>query len=100
AFGEIEWEKTLGGSGQDVLAKVVSVKGGGYLLGGSSNSDVSEDKSRACLGGLDFWVVKIDSKGEIEWEKTLGGQYQDILQAVIATEDEGFLLGGYTNSPS
>lgn len=100
AKGGIEWEKTLGGKGQDVLVKVIPVKGGGYILGGSSSSDKSDEKERDCQGGLDFWVVKLDSKGEIEWERTLGGKYQEILRTMVATKDGGYLLGGYTNSPT
>lgn len=99
ANGELQWEKTLGGKGQDILTKVLPTKDGGYILGGSSGSDYSEDKKQNSYGGLDFWVVKLDSKGNIEWERTLGGKYQDILRSMLITDDGGYLLGGYTNSP-
>src|SRR5690554_2754597 len=100
AKGNIEWERTLGGRGQDILTKVLPVKGGGYILGGSSGSDKSEDKEKDCQGGLDYWVVKLDTEGNTEWEVTLGGKYQEILRGLITTDDGGFLLGGYTNSPA
>src|SRR5690606_37434356 len=88
-----------GGKGQDILKKVISLKDGGVLLGGSSNSDKSENKEKDSYGGLDFWVVKLDSKGKIEWEKTLGGKYDDVLESMIATSDGGYMVGGSTNSP-
>jgi len=100
AGGNVLWEKTLGGRGQDVLTRVISLKDGGVLLGGSSNSDKSDDKEKDSYGGLDFWVVKLDNKGKIEWERTLGGKYDDVLKSMIATSDGGYMLGGYTNSPS
>jgi len=100
ARGELEWEKTIGGKGQDILTKVIPTKDGGFILGGSSNSDKSEDKKENNRGGLDFWIVKLDKKGIIEWETTLGGKYQDVLRSMLITDDGGYLLGGYTNSPS
>ncbi len=100
AGGAIEWERTLGGKGQDILTKVIPTKDGGYILGGSSGSDQSEDKKRDCRGGLDFWIVKLDNKGKTEWETTLGGQYQELLRSMVITDDGGYLLGGYTNSPT
>ena len=99
AKGELQWERTLGGKGQDVLTKMLPTKDGGFILGGSSGSDNSEDKQKNCYGGLDFWIVKLDSKGKTEWEHTLGGKYQDILRSMLITDDGGYLLGGYTNSP-
>jgi len=100
ARGELEWEKTLGGKGHDILVKVIPTKDGGFILGGSSDSDKSEDKKENSRGGLDFWIIKLDKKGIIEWEKTLGGKYQDILRSMLITDDGGYLLGGYTNSPT
>jgi len=99
AHGEVEWERTLGGKGQDILTKVLPTKDGGYILGGSSGSDHSEDKEQNAYGGLDFWIVKLDSKGNTEWERTLGGKYQELLRSMLITADGGYLLGGYTNSP-
>jgi hypothetical protein len=48
-------------------------------------------------GGLDYWVIKIDKTGTIEWQKNLGGNYEDQLTQVISTS-KGFLVAGYSNS--
>lgn len=98
AKGEEEWQKTFGGSGQDDLTVVLKNKDGGFVLGGSSNSEKSGDKSEGNFGGMDYWVVKLDSKGEYVWQHTFGGNYNDELRSIALTEDGGYLLGGSSNS--
>lgn len=98
AKGGEEWQKTIGGAGRDELTTMIRLKDGGFLLGGSSNSAVSSDKKHDSYGGMDYWVVKIDSKGAIEWQNTYGGIYKDELRSIAIT-DKGYLLGGSSNSP-
>lgn len=110
AKGGEEWQCTLGGPGQDLVKAVVQTKDGGYIIGGSSASPISlkvrkgdtdpYGKRHDNLGGLDFWIIKLDSKGKVAWQRTLGGQYTDILESIEPTNDGGFIVGGYTNSPS
>lgn len=97
-YGEILWQKTLGGSGDDELHVVSQTEDGGYLLGGNSTSGLTGDKADPNLGASDYWVIKIDSYGVIEWQETIGGNGFDILYSFIQTEDNGFLLGGYSTS--
>ena len=106
--GEI-WQRTIGGSGQEKLLSIAQTIDGGYILGGTSSSNKSEPddkgvedkygKSEDSRGSLDYWVVKLDTKGEIKWQKTLGGQYADELKSIEQTNDKGYILGGYSNSP-
>lgn len=98
AKGGEEWQKTIGGSGQDDLTSIIKTKDGGYVIGGSSSSDSSGSKTGSHYGGLDYWVVKLDTKGEIVWQHTFGGNYNDELRSIVLTEDGGFLLGGSSNS--
>jgi hypothetical protein len=98
AKGGEEWQKTIGGIGQDELNCIVKTKDGGFVLGGSSSSDDFEEKNQNGYGSLDYWVVKIDSKGEIIWQKTFGGKYNDDLRSISLTQDGGYLLGGSSNS--
>lgn len=95
---QIEWQNTIGGASQDYLYAMAKSEDGGYLLGGTSYSDSSGDKSENSLGDFDYWVVKINSIGEIEWENTIGGNNEDILWSVISTSDGGFVLGGTSYS--
>jgi hypothetical protein len=99
AKGGEEWQKTIGGSGQDELNSIVRTRDGGFVLAGSSSSEVSSEKKQANFGSMDYWVVKIDKEGSIVWQNSFGGIYTDELRSVISTQDGGYLLGGSSNSP-
>ncbi|PSR56570.1 hypothetical protein AHMF7605_25270 [Adhaeribacter arboris] len=92
------WDKRFGGSGEDKLTTLLSTGDGSYLLGGYSTSTVSGDKSQASKGDADYWIVKVNGTGKIEWERTLGGNNSDQLTAMIPTADGGYLLGGSSDS--
>ncbi|WP_035760015.1 T9SS type A sorting domain-containing protein [Flavobacterium tegetincola] len=104
AAGEEMWQRTLGGKGQDDLTCVIQTTDGGYLLGGSSNSDLSkesneqQEKKENSRGNMDYWIIKLNSKGEEEWQKTYGGDYTDLLKSVVQTKEGGYVLGGYSTS--
>ena len=98
AAGSIEWQKTIGGNDEDILFSVALTADGGYILGGYSLSGISGDKTEACLGGYDYWVVKLSSTGTIEWQNTIGGNNVDYLTAIQQTTDNGYILGGYSIS--
>ncbi|WP_298138001.1 hypothetical protein, partial [Flavobacterium sp.] len=99
AKGEEQWQKTIGGSGQEKLHSIKQTKDGGYILGGTSSSDVSGNKTQDSFGGLDCWIVKLDKDGKIQWQKTIGGDYVDELRCIEPTFDGGFIVGAYSNSP-
>jgi len=77
ASGNKLWDKTLGGANEDRLNAIQQTNDGGYILGGSSNSGKSGDKSEDKIGDLlysfDYWVVKLDANGNKVWDQTLGG---------------------------
>lgn len=93
------WDVTLGGSNADFMLSMVQTKSGGFLVAGHSFSAVSGDKTSASKGARDFWVVKLDKNGIKEWDASYGGSDDEILCSLIVTDDNGFLLGGTTNSP-
>lgn len=92
------WDKTFGGSANDVLYEVVSTTDGGFLVGGYSSSGTSVDKSQPSRGNEDYWVVKIDASGTRKWDRTFGGSSNDFLDAVAVADNGGFLLGGHSYS--
>ena len=96
--GEVQWDRTIGGSGNDYLRQGLSISGGGYLLGGYSESNVSGEKSQNSKGSFDYWIIKIDVNGNILWDRTYGGVSQDIIADLFETEDGGFLLAGNSAS--
>ncbi len=99
--GDIEWQRTIGGDKDDQLAIVLETRDGGYIVGGTSASPKSGDKSEDTKGvdprtgdGSDYWVVKLNSKGDIEWDRTIGGVAYAMLTDMLVV-DEGYILGGY-----
>ncbi len=96
--GTIEWEQTYGGSNRtDYLKSIIQTSDGGYILGGVTASNDGDVQS-GNQGGVDSWIVKIDSSGIIEWEQTYGGSKWEYLSSIILTSDGGYLLGGETGS--
>ena len=96
--GIVLWDQTIGGSATDYLYAVLETPEGGFLLGGYSYSGISGDKTEENLGEQDYWIVKTDATGNIDWQKTIGGDETDVLRALVPVEGGGFLLGGYSSS--
>lgn len=94
------WDRRYGGNGWDRLWAVINTSDGGYLLGGESDSnagDGNDEKSEDSMGGLDYWIVKIDDQGNYEWDETIGGTGQDTLFGLAETND-GYILAGFSGS--
>ena len=70
---QIAWQKSIGGSNNDPISIIRKTDDGGFILGGWSDSDTSGDKTENSQGGFDYWVVKVDSQGDLEWQNTIGG---------------------------
>lgn len=98
AFGIIEWQKTIGGDGSDELACIKQTSDNGYILVGTSTSDANYDKTENSRGLYDYWIVRLDSSGLIEWQKTYGGSQEDYAQDVLASTDNGYYVGGFSYS--
>ncbi len=93
-----QWEKSFGGDFDDIPGIVIQTTDGGYAIGGYSFSGISGDKTEARRGGDDFWLIKLDSGGNKEWDKTLGGDSDDNLFTLQQTMDGGYIAGGQSNS--
>jgi hypothetical protein len=85
--GNMEWNMTYGGTESDVAAALVCTADGGYALAGVTSSDGN--------GETDFWLVKVDSSGNVQWNRTFGGQTDDVATCVIQTSDGGYAVAGY-----
>ncbi|MFI5219670.1 MAG: T9SS type A sorting domain-containing protein [Bacteroidia bacterium] len=94
----IEWQNTIGGSEGDILQSIQQTTDGGYILGGYSHSNISGDKTENINGNFDYWIVKTDSLGSIQWQNTIGGNHTDRLYSIQQTADGGYILGGYSGS--
>ncbi len=95
--GTIQWQKTIGGLGDDEAVTVIKTNDNGYLIGANSDSPKSNIKAQNNFGSNDFWIIKIDEKGTILWEKTIGGEQEETLRSIIETKN-GYLISGISNS--
>ncbi|MEO1624475.1 MAG: gliding motility-associated C-terminal domain-containing protein, partial [Bacteroidota bacterium] len=98
ALGTIEWERTYGGSGMDQLFDLIQTTDGGFLLGGNSTSDVSGERSTPSQGGQDWWLIKIDALGNVEWDRAYGGGDEERLNELLQTDDGHFVIAGGSRS--
>ena len=96
--GVIQWENTIGGGSDDVMRSVGHTNDAGYVMGGRSDSNISGDKTENTQGGNDYWLVKAGSTGAIQWQNTIGGSADDVLQSIQQTTDSGYVMAGYSIS--
>ena len=94
----ILWQNNIGGGEYDELQSAVQTADGGYLLGGSSNSNEGGDKTEDRIEDDDYWIVRLDNLGNILWDETIGSTGRDELYVVEQLEDGGFILGGESES--
>ena len=88
--GNVEWNQTYGGEGQDESFSVVQANDGGYLVAGSTNSSGA--------GQNDFWLVKTEVNGKISWNQTYGGVGEEVARSVVQASDGGYTVTGYRRS--
>jgi len=88
--GNIKWSQTYGGANLDEVNSLVEASDGGYAIAGFTNSSGA--------GNLDFWLVKTDGSGNMEWNQTYGGAETDIAYSLVETSDGGYALTGRTSS--
>lgn len=98
SLGNIQWDKDFGGvQREDEFGTISRTKHGGYLLGGSSYSDISGNKSENNLGLEQTWIIKIDSTGNKQWDKTIFTSGHDETGLAIPTMDGCYAIANYTN---
>ncbi|MGX7667602.1 T9SS type A sorting domain-containing protein [Flavobacterium pedocola] len=94
--GTIIWQKSFGGSGMDLAKSAIQTTDGGFIVSGNSmsnNGDATNNK-----GGMDYWILKLDTNGTLLWEKSLGGSFNDYAGEIQETNDGGLILTGYSSS--
>jgi hypothetical protein len=88
--GAVTWEKTYGGTNDDIAYSMAQTSDGGYIVAGCTKSFGA--------GGYDAWILKLDGSGITNWQKTCGGTSDDIFKSVVQTSDGGYVAAGYTKS--
>jgi hypothetical protein len=101
SFGNIQWQKCLGGSKSDGGRRILQTNDGGYFLIGftvSNNGNVSGNHGGSTTSYADAWVVKLNTNGDFLWQKCLGGTNDDNGFSAKETIDEGFIIAAWTRS--
>lgn len=93
AEGEKEWSKTYGGSNDEKGASINKTNDGGYILSGYSRSNDGDVGGNE--GFQDFWIVKINSAGDIQWEQNFGFQGGEQAFNAFQTADGGYFATGF-----
>jgi len=90
ANGNLQWTKTIGGKDWDEGHSIIQTSDGGYAIAGYTSSFGA--------GKLDVYVIKLDTNGNLQWTKTIGGPASEIGNSLIQTSDGGYAIAGYTDS--
>jgi len=103
ASGNISWQKSFGYQGLDYGISVIQTNDLGYLVTGvldvtASDGEGNTSKTSNKHAGGDYWALKLDATGTIEWSKYYGGLLTDTPEGVIQTEDNGYIIAGGTDS--
>jgi len=89
--GDIVWQRTYGGLNEEIFhGGIQETSDGGYIVGGLTKSFGA--------GEHDFWVLKLTSIGDIEWQRTYGGSDMDFPNTILITNDGGYIIAGVTYS--
>jgi gliding motility-associated-like protein len=93
-IGNIQWQKSLGGTADDYAQSIQQTFDGGYIIAGYSNSNDGDVTGNHASYTPDYWVVKLSSTGSIQWQKTLGGTDNDYAYSIDQTSEGGYIVAG------
>jgi hypothetical protein len=95
--GDLQWQKTFGGSDYDEASSIIQTADSGYAVAGYAEST---DGDVTGLHGIseDYWVVKLNGAGTMQWEKTYGGTATDKAYGILQTADGGYAVAGFARS--
>ncbi|MEP6846562.1 MAG: T9SS type A sorting domain-containing protein [Panacibacter sp.] len=96
ANGNLQWQKSLGGSDYEQANSIIQTTDNGYIAAGWSRSNDGDVTGNH--GDYDFWITKLSSSGSIQWQKSLGGSGGDLAYSIEQTKDNGYIVAGGTTS--
>ncbi len=90
ASENLQWQKSYGGPNNDMAHAIEPTSDGGFLVGGFTTSFGAVLK--------DYFVIKLDSEGAVQWQKRFGGAKDEVVRVLKETSDGKYLVGGFTHS--
>ena len=101
--GNISWEKSFGYQGTDTGISVIETNNQGYLITGvldvtASGGEGNSQRTANRHAGGDYWALKLDNSGNLEWSRYFGGNFTDTPYGAVQTDDNGFIIAGSSDS--
>ena len=88
--GNVKWQKTYGGKGDNEARTVAVTPNGDIIVAGITNSFGAGDS--------DAWILRLDANGNVKWQKTYGGSKDDGANNVAIAPNGDVIMAGYTKS--
>ncbi|MBT8244324.1 MAG: hypothetical protein HKP48_05325 [Winogradskyella sp.] len=103
AQGNISWQKSLGFSGNDTGISILQTSDLGYLLTGvldvtASGGEGNTNRSTTRHAGGDYWAIKLDASGNLQWSRYFGGNFTDTPEGAVENDDGSFIVAGGSDS--
>ncbi|HEX2014830.1 MAG TPA: hypothetical protein VLA68_06355 [Nitrososphaera sp.] len=88
--GHTQWQKTYGGPSGEMPHAIQQTTDGGYIVAGYTKSFGAVAK--------DYFVIKLNDAGGVEWQKRFGGSGNDVVRYVKQVSDGGYVVAGFSHS--
>lgn len=99
SLGNLEWQNTIGGSESERNGSIIQLQDGNYAVAGNTDSDDGDVIGWHGPANIDdAWVIKLNTVGEIIWQKCIGGTSGEYVATLKETPDNGLIFLGTTNS--
>ncbi|WP_426432042.1 hypothetical protein ACPX19_05760 [Winogradskyella sp. HB-48] len=103
ANGTIMWEKSFGYQGADSGISIIETSDQGFLVSGildvtASGGEGNTSRSTERHAGGDYWVIKLNMLGDLEWSRYFGGNFTDTPYDAIETDDNAYIVVGSSDS--
>ena len=96
SIGNLQWKKSYGGILDDVASSIQQTPDGGYIVSGCTSSignDVRENN-----GLYDIWIIRLNDRGNLLWQKSIGGSGNDFAQIIRQVSGGGYVVAGVSDS--
>jgi hypothetical protein len=96
ALGNVVWNQSIGTMLDDDITDVKQTADGGFILVGNTQGTLGFDPSCTVCSSQEYWLVKLDAQGSLEWERIYGSSASEAASSVDVTSDGGYIMVGYT----